>query len=315
MINTVQIKNLPENVCEYVDEIGTALGDLYGAAAETAYRIGAKASYSRLIRHPDVMVWGCDRNETPGLVICVVRRGIGHITLLHVLKKRDGEGIEGALLDAVTLDLRRRGVRAIIGEFVRYRPLDLEDTLLKLGYLKFDRQLMIADLGDPRLATEGAVSSSACGERDELAADVLVDAYCDHPSRILHPEAHDDSSAIGFLESFRAGGFGATRDSLYRICQSGDRCEGMIAGAEAAPDVGFILHVATTRRVRGSGMGTRLIRELADALRVAGYRRVGLGVTRGNPAERLYARLGFEHLLPVETYVWWATPNSGEEPR
>lgn len=241
--------------------------------------------------------------------MCVVRRGAAHITLLHVLQEQEGKGIEEALLNAVTIDLRDQGIHAIIGEFVRHRPLQIERPLTRLGYSKFDRQLMIADLSDPRLALDAPPITSRCGDRDTLAAGVLVDAYQGHPSRPLHPEAHDPQSAEAFLKTFRAGGFGATLPSLYRTYTLEGDCLGVICAAEATPDVGFILHVASTRSSHGTGIGTHLVRDVAAAFRDAGYARIALGVTCGNPAERLYERLGFEPLIPVETYAWWAAPD------
>ncbi|MCL1953075.1 MAG: GNAT family N-acetyltransferase [Oscillospiraceae bacterium] len=45
---------------------------------------------------------------------------------------------------------------------------------------------------------------------------------------------------------------------------------------------------------RGQGIGTRLMRRLFELLRERGYRRTSLSVQKGNPALRLYQRLGYE---------------------
>ena len=306
MINARRVQILPENLNKFVREIGHALRDLYGTEAETAYTGSAAASYARLIRQPEVDLWTCGPTETPGLLMTVVRRGVAHLTLLHVLEGESGKGVEEALLNAATSYLRHEGVRAIIGEFVRYRALTIEQSMWKLNFSRFNRRLMIADLSDPRLAAEAPPTTVPCGARDAMAANVLVEAYREHPSRDLHPEAHDKSSATSFFEGFRAGGYGATTSAFYRMQRERDSCVGIIAGAEAAPGVGFILHVATSPSAQCAGVGTQLIRELAAEFRRYGYKRIALGVTCGNPAERLYERLGFRDLLPVETYAWWA---------
>lgn len=44
---------------------------------------------------------------------------------------------------------------------------------------------------------------------------------------------------------------------------------------------------------RGRGLGTRLLRELLDRAHRAGFARISLSVEDGNPARRLYERLGF----------------------
>jgi ribosomal protein S18 acetylase RimI-like enzyme len=80
----------------------------------------------------------------------------------------------------------------------------------------------------------------------------------------------------------------------------------VVLGAIIAPGTGFVLQVAVRREKQGHGLGTDLLRGLAAAFRDAGLRDVALGVTRGNPAEGLYARLGFEVLREVNAYVWEA---------
>ncbi len=307
MINVQRAQILPTNLDKFVHEIGLALRNLYGPDAETAYASAATVSYARLIRHPEVDLWTCDPAATPGLLMSVVRREIAHFTLFHVLDGETGNGVEEALLESATSYLRDEGVQAIIGEFIQYRTLGIEKTMAKLGFTRFNRRLMLADLSDARLAMDGPPLTVPCGVRDSNAAEVLVEAYRDHPSRQLHPEAHDLESATAFFEGFRAGGYGATASAFYRMQLVDDTCVGIIAGAEAAPGVGFILHVATAPQAQGTGVGTQLIRELAAEFRHYGYDRIALGVTCGNPAEQLYERLGFNHLMPVETYAWWAS--------
>jgi ribosomal protein S18 acetylase RimI-like enzyme len=63
-----------------------------------------------------------------------------------------------------------------------------------------------------------------------------------------------------------------------------------------------IVDIALLERCRGQGIGSRLLRALqADA--AATGRMLGLCVARGNPAARLYARLGFREVAADEMYV------------
>ena len=63
-----------------------------------------------------------------------------------------------------------------------------------------------------------------------------------------------------------------------------------------------IVDIALRETCRGRGIGSSLLRALqADA--AATGRMLGLRVARGNPAGRLYARLGFREVAADEMYV------------
>jgi ribosomal protein S18 acetylase RimI-like enzyme len=63
------------------------------------------------------------------------------------------------------------------------------------------------------------------------------------------------------------------------------------------------LAVAVADGHRGKGLGTRLLNELADAARDAGFARLSLSVDSENPALRLYERLGYRELARDEDGV------------
>jgi GNAT superfamily N-acetyltransferase len=71
---------------------------------------------------------------------------------------------------------------------------------------------------------------------------------------------------------------------------------GKLAGACLVTDDGPYLLLAfalVAPRWQGRGVGTTLIARRAQALLAAGHREWTLAVTAGNPARRLYERLGF----------------------
>jgi len=66
-----------------------------------------------------------------------------------------------------------------------------------------------------------------------------------------------------------------------------------------APGYGFVadevpeVSIGVVARRRGQGVGTRLLTELHQAARASGVAAVSLSVEDGNPARRLYERLGY----------------------
>jgi ribosomal protein S18 acetylase RimI-like enzyme len=66
-----------------------------------------------------------------------------------------------------------------------------------------------------------------------------------------------------------------------------------------------IMDIALLPEFRGRGIGTPLVRELLAAGRASG-RRVSIHVERGNPARRLYERLGFRAVGEHGIYVLMA---------
>ena len=63
------------------------------------------------------------------------------------------------------------------------------------------------------------------------------------------------------------------------------------------------LAVAVADGRRGGGIGTLLMNELAEAARATGFARLSLSVDAGNPALRLYERLGYRELTRDEDGV------------
>jgi len=214
--------------------------------------------------------------------------------------------VEQQLVTEAVRGFRANGAEGIVAECVAFCPLRLEGTYRALGFEKVERLLMAAPLSLPTLACVGPPTSRPYEEEQWVdIAETIVDAYRDHPGRKLHVEVRDPLHALAFLKSVSSGGYGLAQPGYGRAIRRNGRCAGAIVGCEVAPDVGFVLQVAVRPPFQRQGIGTQLLRDLAYEYRKAGLSRMALGVTRTNPAKRLYDRLGFGSLRPVNAYVWW----------
>jgi ribosomal protein S18 acetylase RimI-like enzyme len=143
--------------------------------------------------------------------------------------------------------------------------------------------------------------------RQAAAADVehvkwaLFEAVAWNPERQLPPfdvtiehaelaRYHRDWGRHGDLGVVATHGQDVVGVALCRLFTDDDHGHGYV-DAET-PE----LAVAVAAQWRGAGLGARLLEELADAARAAGFARLSLSVDDGNPAGRLYRRLGYREL-------------------
>ena len=117
---------------------------------------------------------------------------------------------------------------------------------------------------------------------------------------IEHPELaryHREWGRAGDLGVVAERGDEVVGVALARLFTEDDHGHGYVD--DATPE----LAVAVAGAARGSGLGTRLLNELAAAARDAGIRRLSLSVDSENPALRLYERLGYRELARDEDGV------------
>jgi ribosomal protein S18 acetylase RimI-like enzyme len=140
--------------------------------------------------------------------------------------------------------------------------------------------------------------------RDAGASDVehvrwaLYTALAWNPDRQLpplettldHPEAaryHRDWGRAGDVGVIATCDGAAVGVAYCRLFTDSDHGHGYVDAH--TPEVA----VAVADAHRGAGLGTRLLRELAEAARARGFTQLSLSVDEGNPALRLYERLGY----------------------
>jgi len=301
-----RLEKPPDNVLEYVDEMGEGIGGLYGPDAEAEYRATVEHSLVATLAHPSVdAVAVFDGKVCAGILIGICHGVAGQITFVHVLKRYSGLKFEGRLLGESVRTFQAAGVESILSEYLPLCSLETEAVYRKLGFTHVERSLMAVRV--ERISPTAPCPCASTPLRQEdmpEAADVIAAAYVDHPDRLLHVDVCSVEGASEFLGRYAEGSYGETRSAFAR----GVRLDGGLAGVTLACRLlgkqGFILQVAVRPEVQRKGVGERLVCDLLGEFRAAGLERAILGVTKSNPAVRLYARLGFEPIRTIDAFVW-----------
>lgn len=306
------LETLPKNFETYTEEISEGLCGLYGPQAAVEYRRKAQTVFRANIAHPSVVALGAfDRDRVAGLLFGLLREPMAEISHVHILREYSGQGVEVQLVREAAAVLRMNPIERMVVELVPFCALDLKEVLAELGFEYIARQLMRISLEAPGLAPAEAWHSVPLRPEDWAgAAACIVDAYRGHPGHRLHFEVGHVDRALDFLARVHNGNYGPVTPGFVRMVAEGGQCAGVVLACELAPRVGFVLQVAVSPAFQGRGMGTTLLREVAGVFRDRGLESMVLGVTRDNPARRLYERLGFSEIRPVEAYVWTRDPAS-----
>lgn len=306
MRRVAHIDRLPANIGEFIEEVASGLTALYGEKAGFQYRRTARSILQTTISHAAVdvvAVW--EEDAAAGLLLGVTRGRMAQVSFIHVLRRCSNQGVEDALVTEAVRTFRANGIGAILSECVPFCPLRLDAVFEALGFERIERTLMSAPLDSPALTCCPAISTPYAAREWDAVAGTIVEAYQDHPGRKLHTEVRDEVQALTFLDSVASGGYGSVKPAYGRAVWRDGECAGVVVGCEIAPEMGFVLQLAVRPAYQRCGLGTGLLRDLAEAFRGEGLVRMILGVTRSNPAKRLYDRLGFEPIRPVNAYVWW----------
>ena len=109
----------------------------------------------------------------------------------------------------------------------------------------------------------------------------------EHPERARY---HRDWGRPGDLGVVATSANDVVGVAVCRLLTDDDHGHGYVD--EATPE----LAVAVAEGWRGRGLGTLVLGELARRARAAGVPRLSLSVDAGNPAVRLYERLGYREL-------------------
>ncbi len=308
-----RIEEIPAEFTDIVAEIAADLDGLYGTSAGDDYRARAPKLVEALIAQPAVCAMGAfdAKGRMGGLILGHVLDGLGRIALLHVREPCRGLGWEGALLRSLVPVLKAQPLEGVLFDCLPACPLDIAGAMTDLGFTRVPRLFMTASLDAPALQS-GATAFTLPLEAHEFAqaGQVLAAAYENHPGRFLDRDVRTPADAERFIGFVSEGMYGSVRPAYLRRLTQGGVAAGLILGARAAPGVGFVLHVAVAPRFQGQGVGAALMRELAAVFQNDGLHKMALGVTVGNPARRLYERLGFESVREVDSYAWWRDVDS-----
>ncbi|MEK7795036.1 MAG: GNAT family N-acetyltransferase [Candidatus Hydrogenedentota bacterium] len=297
--------DIPKNMDNFVREIAPEYLELFGPIAETEYRREIIERMDGASHHPSVRIYcAMVDNRAVGMLQWFSEDRVAHITFLHVLAGHSHHDAEDALLGRALTDIGDSGHTECVCDAILFGETDVRDAFHRAGFRRIPRALLSRECSD---AIEGKTSSGIVTPlsvtQRPLAASLIVRVYADHPDRALHRDLADATRAQRFLDNVASGAYGAADDAtLIGIADRGELV-GVLVGCESPAGVGFILQVAVDPARQYQGYGRALIGHFARHCSRRGLDRLALGVTLGNPAERLYARLGFRRIREVDVFV------------
>lgn len=303
-IRTLDITDIGD-IAPLYEAIAQGLAPVYGKPAAAFYAREAPNIWRANLTHPHARVIGVYRGgRLAGVGVATLRGSHAEIPFLHPAEGTGVDRIIDALVRALVAEARARGARRIVGECVPLAAFDEAPTYRALGFTQVSRRLMAAET---RVVADAAALSATrplSGADLPAVADCLAHAYADDPMRLLHAEMRSRDAALEFARRVFGGGFGPTPPGVARAVTDGAELCGVLLAANAVAGVGFVLQLAVRPPARSRGLGARLVRASAEAMRSLGLERVMLGVSKSNPAMRLYTRLGFRPVRDVDAFVW-----------
>ncbi len=188
-------------------------------------------------------------------------------------------------------------------------PCDIGDLLVERGAtLRRRSTLMECDPREPRPATSAAPDGVTIVPAAACSPDDLLDAYIDaYPA--AHPDHHIGLDRDGQRELLRALMDGEVIGPLLGCSRAARTADGFIGAAlvfdpAGEPPLGEPWIGELFRHPDApSGTGSALLAATLDRAREDGLPVVGLRVSDGNPARRLYDRLGFRARQSVVTVL------------
>lgn len=217
------------------------------------------------------------------------------------------EALVQALWDTLTTD----PALDMIALRVHDAPELVRAALLEHGVTIFERQMMTCPLFDwtaPADVANDGYQVVPWTDQHQAGVEAMAPlAQAGNIDEIVVPDAQADRMVTA-IRKIRAGEYpnvGPFLADASRVVLAGD---GTVVGYLAAVDMGmlpFISEVAVLPAHRRRGLGRWLVVATMAALQQQGYSMVGLVVTGGNPAQKLYEALGFQPMQVGEMAVWW----------
>jgi ribosomal protein S18 acetylase RimI-like enzyme len=299
-----RIREAPENLAQFVNEVLPGYEDLYGPLAATQYGAQAPLQLAATIEHPGVFAYAAMADgQTTGLVFARVTESRHVFFFFHVLEGFRDSKLPATLFSFAVADLTKSGANSLFTEYIPFCNLDLCQNFQALGFHAVDRQIMrirCAHQEGPEVP--GYEVRPSGGDEKEAMAAVLAMAYDGHPEKLLYEEVQSRAKAADFLHQCESGRFGSCPRDYVLAAWHDTTCVGLVAGAEVVAELGFVLHMAVLPEHRGQGVGALLLHTITSRFYEHGLRYSALGVTSDNPAVKLYERCGFTTLRSIQVH-------------
>lgn len=316
---SIEILDLRHFTAPLLRAVLDAEGELWKQRLHWDYRVSAKLLMQYLDSHMLPGYAATEAGQVTGYVFCVYEETKAVIGDVFALTSSSAEGgsahqVEETLLrHLLELLLNSPNVDRVESQLLLHPSGSHSELFRQSGFQIYRRLFMVRPLegfwGAPRVELGAGMELRAWREEDLAAAAQLIsEAYSDHPDSVINDQYRSVHGSLRFLHNIvRFSGCGnfAPLASHVVVNRQTRELAALVLGSRVSPESGHITQLCVHPKHRRRGLARMLLALSATSFLRLGAREISLTVTAANSqAIELYLAEGYHCAHIFDAAVW-----------